>query len=125
QQINGIKIAMDVVDLADVPNGGIAVDSYHFFAGSSSLKDLEDLPLSKIYAVHLADISGDLHDPSVDVDRRMPGEGKLPLGEFIQTMAKKGFDGFWHVECIRGQDYAAELRSVALHAFDQTTRFIR
>ena len=43
----------------------------------------------------------------------MPGEGELPLAEFIQIVSRKGFDGYWHVECINGKHYAADLAEVA------------
>ena len=111
--INSLNAAWEVLELADVENGGVAIDSYHFFAGASTLKDLEAFPLSKIHLVHLADGPADLSDPAIELDRRMPGEGQLPLVDFIKVLLDRGFDGFWHVECIRGSDYASELSGVA------------
>ena len=106
QQINSINAAWEFLELTGVENAGVALDSYHFFAGPSKLKDLEAFPLSKIHVVHLADGPADLSDPAFELDRQMPGEGKLPLVEFVQVLLDKGFDGFWHVECIQGRDYA-------------------
>jgi len=111
--INNLNTALDVLEFADAENGGVAIDSYHFFAGTSALKDLEQVPLSKIHLVHLADGPADLSDPAVELDRQMPGEGQLPLVDFIGVLLNRGFDGFWHIECIRGSDYASELAPVA------------
>jgi len=111
--INSLNVAREVLEFADVENGGVAIDSYHFFAGPSTLKDLETFPLSKIHLVHLADGPADLSDPAIELDRQMPGEGQLPLVDFIKVLLDRGFDGFWHVECIRGRDYASELAQVA------------
>src|SRR5262249_6121692 len=83
-----------------------------FFAGPSTLKDLEAFPLAKLHVVHIADGPADLSDPRFELDRRMPGEGKLPLVEFAQFLLAKGFDGPWHVECIQGEDYADDFAAV-------------
>ena len=118
--VKDINRAREVLELAGVESAGIALDSYHFFAGRSSWKDLEALPTSRILVVHLADAPADLSDPSLEFDRRMPGEGDLRLVEFVQLLDSKGFRGFWHVECIRGLDYAAELAEVGARALSAT-----
>jgi len=112
-QINNLSAVRELLKLADAKNGGVAVDTYHLFAGSSTLKDLEEFPASKIQVVHLADAPADLSDPSIELNRLMPGEGELPLAEFIQILARQGFNGYWHVECIKGTDYASDLAEVA------------
>jgi 4-hydroxyphenylpyruvate dioxygenase len=119
-QVNNINVAMEIVDLADVRNSGLAIDTYHFFAGSSTFEDLEALPDSSILVVHLADGPADLSDPTIEFDRLMPGEGELPLEGFVQILAKKGFEGIWHVECIKGVDYGEDLREVAQRALKST-----
>ncbi len=124
-QLKSLAVAWEIVDLAGAANGGVTIDSYHFYAGSSSLKDLEVFPLDKIVAVHLADAPADLSDPGIDLDRIMPGEGELALQEFVQVLDAKGFDGFWHVECIQGKDYASDLKAVASRAFQLTEKVVR
>ena len=111
-QVKNINLAWEVLELAGVESAGIAMDSFHFFAGGSSWKDLEAFPTSRILVVHLADTPADLSDPSLEFDRKMPGEGELPLVEFVKLLDSKGFRGFWHVECIQGRDYAADLAEV-------------
>lgn len=112
-QISHLRAALELLELADAENGGVAIDSYHLFAGPSTLEDLQSFPASKIQVVHLADAPADLSDPSIELNRLAPGEGELPLREFVQILAGKGFDGYWHVECIKGTDYASELSEVA------------
>ena len=124
-QLKSLAVAREVVELAGAANGGVTIDSYHFYAGSSNLKDLEEFPLDKIIAVHLADAPADLSDPTIDFNRIMPGEGELPLKEFIQVLDAKGFGGFWHAECIQGKDYASDLKAVTERAFRLTERVVR
>ena len=113
--LNSVSTAIEVVEMADVKNGGIAIDTYHFYVGPSTLQDLEKVPVSRILSVHLADGPKAL-TPAVDLDRRMPGEGDLPLSEFARVLTGMGFDGYWHVECIQGSDYASSLRETAVRA---------
>jgi 4-hydroxyphenylpyruvate dioxygenase len=122
--INSLNTALEVLELADAKNGGVAIDSYHFFAGASTVKDLEVFPLSKIHLVHLADGPADLSDPATELDRQMPGEGQLPLVDFVQVLLDRGFDGFWHVECIQGRDYASELALVAERGLQLTKAIV-
>ena len=122
--VKGVNRAWELLDLAGVQSAGIALDSYHFFAGDSTLKDLESLPTSRILVVHLADAPADLSDPSLELDRQMPGDGQLPLVELVQVLDAKGFRGFWHVECIQGRDYATDLATVAARGLSTTRRII-
>jgi sugar phosphate isomerase/epimerase len=123
-QVNSLNSSFELIEMAGAANAGIALDSYHFFAGGSTLKDLESFPLSKIQVIHLADAPADLSDPAIELDRLMPGEGELPLVEFAQILLGKGFDGYWHVECIQGMDYAASLRDVAMRGLNRTRRLL-
>jgi 4-hydroxyphenylpyruvate dioxygenase len=124
KQLNSIQVASEVVDQSGAKNGGLGIDSYHFFAGPSTFQDLGALPLSRIISVHLADGPADLSDPSIDFNRRMPGEGELPLKEFVQVIDAKGFSGFWHLECIQPEDYAADLATVAGRGFQMTQKLL-
>src|SRR5262249_53147530 len=85
-QVNNVNAVWDLLELAGIKDAGIAIDSYHFFAGTSTLKDLEAFPASRIQVVHLADCPVDLSDPALEMDRLMPGDGELPLVEFAQTL---------------------------------------
>lgn len=125
EQVNSLKVAGEFLELVGLDNAGVALDSYHFFAGPSTFKDLEAFPLSKIHLVHLADGPADLSDPAIELDRQMPGEGQLPLLEFVQVLMGKGFDGFWHVESIQGRDYAADFAEVAERALRSTTKLLK
>jgi sugar phosphate isomerase/epimerase len=119
-QVKDLDTSRELLDHAGVPDTGIALDSYHFFAGGSTFRALDEFPISQILVVHLADAPADLSDPSLELDRQMPGEGELQLTEFVQMVHAKGFGGYWHVECIQGRDYASDLKSVAQRALTTT-----
>ena len=123
-QVNNLQVVLELLELADAKNGGVAIDAYHLFAGPSTLMDLESFPVSKIQVVHLTDAPADLSDPSIELNRLMPGEGEPPLKEFIQILPRKGFEGYWHLECIKGVDYASDLAKVASRGFRRTRNVV-
>ncbi|WP_020683520.1 bifunctional sugar phosphate isomerase/epimerase/4-hydroxyphenylpyruvate dioxygenase family protein [Marinobacterium rhizophilum] len=90
-------VAWDIVKRGDHPNLGIILDSFHMFARGNTLDVLRDeIPLEKIALVQVADA------PSLQMEvlhysrhfRCFPGQGDLPVVEFVQCLRDKGFDDY-------------------------------
>jgi sugar phosphate isomerase/epimerase len=84
--------ALEIVDRAGRGNGGIMLDSWHFFRSGSSLDRLARMPGERIFSVQLNDA---LAAPEADlnmgmVNRLLPGEGELDLAGFMQALAATG-----------------------------------
>jgi sugar phosphate isomerase/epimerase len=81
--------AWQIVREADRANGGILVDSWHFFRGTSTLADLAAVPGDRIFTVQLDDalaVAGP--DPWQDTQQRLlPGEGQLDLEGLLRVLA--------------------------------------
>jgi 4-hydroxyphenylpyruvate dioxygenase len=89
--------AWDLVKRADHPNLGINLDTFHMFARGNTLDCLRDeIPVEKIALVQVADA------PIMQMDvlqysrhfRCFPGQGDLPVVEFVQCLKDKGFDDY-------------------------------
>jgi sugar phosphate isomerase/epimerase len=83
--------AWAVVQAADRANGGILVDTGHFFR-SGTLSALDGVPADRVLAVQVSDaVERPLTDASQDSSTRlMPGEGELPLRELLRTLRERG-----------------------------------
>ena len=86
--------AMAVVGGAGRPNAGVLMDSWHFFKAGQTIADLAIVPSERIRTVQLSDaprrqIEAKLIDDTMQ-HRRWPGEGELPLVEFVQVLLAKG-----------------------------------
>lgn len=90
-------VAWDIVKRADHPNLGIILDTFHMFARGNTLDLLRDeIPVDRIALVQVADA------PSLQMDvlhysrhfRCFPGQGDLPVTEFVQCLRDKGFDDY-------------------------------
>jgi sugar phosphate isomerase/epimerase len=88
--VRDLDSASRVVDAADQPNGGLCLDTYHYFNSSSTWEQLEQLDGDRVVMVQLSDgriprtapdyLSDTLHH------RLPPGDGDFDLERFVRVM---------------------------------------
>jgi 4-hydroxyphenylpyruvate dioxygenase len=116
RHINDYRDAWEAVRRADHPAIGLVLDSFHIFARKTDLKPIGSIPRDRIFLVQLADA------PLLDMDslswsrhfRNFPGQGELPLLDFMETLQATGFDGLLSLEIFNDQFRAGSARSVAV-----------
>jgi sugar phosphate isomerase/epimerase len=100
--IKDVRTASRIVESADRPNGGLCVDSWHFFRGSASFEDLERVPAHRIFMIQVNDgpaVPADTNRMHAAVhDRLCPGEGEYDLVRFLSSMDRPGLDATVSVE---------------------------
>ena len=95
RHISDYRDAWEVVRRADHPAIGLVLDSFHIFARKTDLKPISSIPARPIFLVQLADA------PLLDMDslswsrhfRSFPGQGELPLIDFMTALQATDFDG--------------------------------
>jgi sugar phosphate isomerase/epimerase len=110
--INTYEDAWDVVSRADMPNLGLAIDSFHLFAAQSTLEELEFIEPDKIELVQLADFmwreipSFEERITTARHFRVFPGEGvhSEALAELVRTLDRLGYRGDYSFE-VFNDDY--------------------
>jgi 4-hydroxyphenylpyruvate dioxygenase len=116
RHINDYRDAWEVVRRADHPNVGLVLDSFHTFARKTEIKSMRSIPGDRIFLVQLADA------PWLDMDvlswsrhfRCFPGQGDMPLLDFMQALGATGYDGALSLEIFNDQFRAGSPRSVAV-----------
>ena len=92
-QIPDVRTALEIVELADRPNGGIMVDSWHHFRSGAGDDALRAAPGERILGVQLNDAprepEGDLVTETL-ARRRMPGEGDIDLVGLVGILDEIG-----------------------------------
>jgi sugar phosphate isomerase/epimerase len=122
--INQFPQAWDLVCQADMPNLGLGFDSFHMFATSTPLEDLEMLDPSKIFLVQLADF---MWNEIKTVEERIttarhfrvfPGEGvhSEALAALTLKLHELGYRGDYSFEVFNDDYQAMPLESVAKRA---------
>jgi 4-hydroxyphenylpyruvate dioxygenase len=123
--------AWAVVKKVDHPALGLILDSFHSLARAIPLDSLREIDPARIFILQLADA------PVVQMDylswsrhfRNMPGQGELPLVEFVATLLEIGYRGPLSLEIFNDQFRATSASTVALDGhrsltflFDQAAR---
>jgi len=90
--VSNVKVTLELLDEVNHPNLGICADSYNLWESSA----LEEVSLcgDKLFLVHLADWKRprNLHD------RYVPGEGIIPLNDFLSRIDELNYTGDYVVE---------------------------
>jgi sugar phosphate isomerase/epimerase len=102
-----------MLEEAGARNVGITLDSYHWYSAEDSLDTIQQTPASRIVLLHINDAKDLPRDQLQDQDRLLPGEGVIPLADWLRAIDSTGFDGFIALEILgpRLADVDAEERT--------------
>ena len=115
RHINDYRDAWEVVRRADHPAVGLILDTFHILARGTDLKAIRSIPRDRIFLVQVADA------PRLEMDylswsrhfRCLPGQGELPLMDFMEALQATNFDGLLSLEIFNDQFRAGSARMVA------------
>jgi 4-hydroxyphenylpyruvate dioxygenase len=116
RHIHDYRDSWEVVRRANHPAVGLVLDSFHVLARGTDLSAIRSIPSDKIFLVQMADA------PRLDMDylswsrhyRCFPGQGDLPVDDFMDALHATGFDGLLSLEIFNDRFRAGSARSVAI-----------
>jgi 4-hydroxyphenylpyruvate dioxygenase len=116
RHINDYRDSWEAVRRADHPSVGLVLDSFHILARGTDLGAIRAIPGERIFLVQLADA------PLLQMDylswsrhfRNFPGQGDLPVLDFMEALAATTYDGPLSLEIFNDQFRAGSARSVAV-----------
>ncbi|MBW9064794.1 sugar phosphate isomerase/epimerase and 4-hydroxyphenylpyruvate domain-containing protein [Rhizobium herbae] len=116
RHINDHRDAWEIVRRADHPNVGLILDSFHTLSRRIDVNSIRSIPKEKIFIIQLADA------PLIDMDllywsrhfRNMPGEGDLPVLDFMKAVAATGYDGYLSLEIFNDQFRGGNANAIAV-----------
>jgi len=114
--VTTLDVGSKIVELVDRESVGNVIDTYHFYAGSSSFDALENLDPAKLFIFHINGAEDLPKDQLNDSKRLYPGEGILPIGEMKAILDKIGYDGPASVEIFRPEYWEQDPFEVAVKA---------
>ncbi|WP_068110874.1 bifunctional sugar phosphate isomerase/epimerase/4-hydroxyphenylpyruvate dioxygenase family protein [Tropicimonas marinistellae] len=117
--VSDYRDAWEVVRRAGHPSVGLILDSFHTLAANVDPDGIRAIPGDRIFHVQLADA------PKIDMDleymsrhyRNMPGEGDLPLLDFMCAVATTGYDGPYSLEILNDQVRGGSARIAAVDGY--------
>ncbi|HEX4590885.1 MAG TPA: sugar phosphate isomerase/epimerase family protein, partial [Gemmataceae bacterium] len=108
-----LDTAVRLTAAAAEPNVGVCLDSFHFFKGPSKEADLELLSPANLFWVQVSDLAGVPRELASDADRILPGDGDLPLTDFLGKLRKRGYDGYVSLELMNPTLWQTKASQVA------------
>jgi len=114
--VNDHRDAWEIVRRADHPQVGLILDSFHTLSHGIDPGSIRSIPKDKIFIVQMADA------PKLDLDllswsrhyRNMPGQGALPVADFMAAIEATGYDGYYSLEIFNDQFRAGSARQTAV-----------
>ena len=114
--VNDHRDAWEIVRRADHPAVGLILDSFHTLSREIDPRTIEPIPGDRIFLVHVADA------PLLDMDllswsrhfRNMPGQGDLPVVDFLTAVERTGYDSYLSLEIFNDQFRSGSARTVAV-----------
>jgi len=115
RHVSDHRDAWEIVRRADHPRVGLILDSFHTLARRIAPETIRAIPGDKIFIVQLADA------PLIDMDplywsrhfRNMPGQGDLPVVDFMRAVMATGYAGALSLEVFNDQFRGGSPKAIA------------
>jgi sugar phosphate isomerase/epimerase len=117
--VHDLDTALALVDGAQAPNGGLAIDTWHMAKLGIPPAEMLRIPAEQLAWVELSDGQWEnMADPIDEVinHRKLPGEGEFPIRSYVEACRTAGYAGPWGVEVL-----SEELRNLPIEQiFDRS-----
>jgi sugar phosphate isomerase/epimerase len=95
--------AWKLIHAADRTNGGILIDTWHYFRGAADPAQVRAIPADRSFVIQFDDadarMAGDWMEDTTDY-RRLPGQGAFDLTGFVQMLDAIGVNTPFSVEIL-------------------------
>ena len=98
--VQSMAEALRLLDEAGARHVGLTLDSYHWYAAGDSLDTIRHSAPERLVLLHVNDAKDLPRESLLDGDRLVPGEGVIPLTDWLKAIASTGFDGFIAMEVL-------------------------
>jgi sugar phosphate isomerase/epimerase len=119
-----VDTALEVVEGADAPNGGLAFDTWHLGKMRLEPDDLRRIPPRFVGWVELSDGPYEYAEDRLDevINRRkLPGEGEFPIAEYVAVLRELGYEGPWGVEVLSEELRNLPIEQIFERAYETTS----
>jgi 2-keto-myo-inositol isomerase len=119
-----LDLAAEIVHEADRKELGLVIDSFHFYAGGSTVEMIEALDQKMIQIFHINDAEDLPREQLEDRHRLLPGLGVLPLREMVSAFRQIGYDKVASVEIFRPEYWEKDPFTLARDAYAATKQML-
>jgi len=114
--VQTLDLADEIVRRVDRTNVGMVIDSFHFYAGGSTIEMIEAIDPASLFIFHINDAEDLPREELTDAHRLLPGKGMLPLREMVSAFQRIGYDKVASVEIFRPEYWDRDAFELAREA---------
>jgi 2-keto-myo-inositol isomerase len=118
--VQTLDLAAEIVEKTDLKNVGLVIDSFHFYAGGSTIEMIDKLDPRRLMIFHINDAEDLPREVLNDSHRLLPGLGILHLKAMLAAFNRIGYDGVASVEIFRPEYWERDPLELAREAVDAT-----
>ena len=109
---------------ADHPNVGFCIDFFWYFKHGYTVEQFKTFDMSKLINIHFCDLPQGFDIATMDDSIRvLPGEGVLPLEDWMHWLVAGGFDGYCCLELLNEEIWAMESDAACLRCMEAMKPF--
>ncbi len=126
--INSLSKSLDLINAVDRDNLKMVIDFWHLWsAGGTTPEEVAKLSKDQIYNIHFCDgksqAVGTVWDETV-LRGYYPGDGDIPLKDWVDAVKATGFDDYWSCELISARHWEMNAIEVAKTMSDAMELYI-
>lgn len=122
--VQTLDLDKKIIEKVNRENVGLVIDTFHFYAGNSTLEAIETLDPQKLFIFHINDAEDLPKADLTDAHRLYPGEGILPIKEIKSSLDKIGYDRMVSIEIFRPAYWNENPFEVARKAKEATEKIL-
>lgn len=122
--VQTLALAEEIVRETARENVGLVIDSFHFYAGGSTIESIEALDPARLFIFHINDAEDLPREQLEDRHRLLPGLGILPLKEIVTALRRIAYDRVASVEIFRPEYWERDPFELARDARDAVAQVI-
>ena len=123
--VQRLDLANEIVRRVARRNVGLVIDSFHFYAGGSTIEMIDALDPGRLFIFHINDAEDLPRDELQDSHRLLPGSGILPLKQMLEAFRRIGYDRVASVEIFRPEYWERDPFELARAAKEAVEKLLR
>ncbi|MGC8835012.1 MAG: sugar phosphate isomerase/epimerase family protein, partial [Armatimonadota bacterium] len=122
--VPGPAEALRIINRANHPALGLMMDTFHYYKSGVPIEDVKNIPIDKLFIVHINDCEDKPREELNDGHRLYPGEGILPLVETLRVLREKGYQGALSVEIFRQEYWQQPVDQIAARSMESLKQIL-
>ena len=122
--VSTLEEDLNIVRGVNRKNIGMVLDTFHFYAGGSSVGAIRKVDRDKMFIFHINDAEKLPREELQDAHRLYPGEGVIPLKQIMSGLKEIGYDGPVSLEMFRPEYWTRPAEEVARRGMESIRKYI-